>query len=197
MTKFTGFSVKEEDKIKNVLGHFDENFTNETFKKITNEEILNDEEEKYSAFGKYNFKDYELKLNPRVFIVEDYSDENKTLSKLGFIILHEVAHALDRKFRISDSKEWQKLSGWEEDPIIKRGKKNLVIPFEDKQIKSKWFYDANKEDFPRWYSALNPKEDLCDSFAFIYNGLNKRFKKEDKIKFIEKLIAEWKVKGLV
>lgn len=195
MAKFEGFSKKEQNQIETILSNFDGNFINETFKKITNSHDLNTKnDDKYSIFGKYNINSKELKLNPRVFIVEDYEDGKKKLSKLGFIILHEIAHALDRKYKFSSKEEWEKLSGWVEDPIIKKGKKNLIIPYKNGETQSNWYFDKDKEDFPRWYSSMNPKEDFCDSFAFIYSGLKNRFKSDGKIKYINHLIATLKTK---
>jgi len=197
MTKFEGFSTKQQAHIESILGEFDSNFVKENFKKITNDSTMSEQNDKYSEFGRYNKVKNELKLNPRVFIVEDYSDGKRTMSMLSFILLHEIAHAIDRKMKISNKKEWQKLSGWSEDPIIKKGKKSLVIPRKNGEIQSQWYYDESKMNFPRWYSAFSPKEDFCDSFAFTFAGLENKFKNQNKVEFMKYLISTLKVQNII
>ena len=197
MVKYEGFTTKQQEKVEAIINSFSENFINENFKKIVNAQELNDKQDKYATFGSYNLGKKELKINPRVFIVKDYDDSKRKMSKLAFIILHEVAHAIDRKFKLSMNKDWLKISGWVEDPIIKRGKKNLVIDHPDKEVQSQWYFNANNEDFPRWYSAMSPKEDFCDSFAFVFAGLLGRFKTDVKRKYINQVISKLKTEGVI
>jgi hypothetical protein len=197
MTKFEGFSTTEQKKIENVLNRFDRNFIKEIFKKIINDQTLDNKEEKYSVFGKYNINSKTLKINPRAFITEDFTDGKNKMSKLSFIILHEIAHALDRRFKVSNSEEWHKLSGWVEEPIIKRGKKNLVMKKENgDEVHSQWFYDKNAK-FARWYSSFSPKEDFCDTFSFAFSGLKNNLKNKEKIDYVEHFIAHLKTRGII
>jgi hypothetical protein len=194
MVKFEGFSTKEQYRLETILNNFNSNFIKEIFKKIINDhELMNDD--KYATFGKYNIQKGILKLNPRVFIVEDYDDGKKTMSKLSFIVLHEIGHVLDKKFKYSSKKDWLNLSGWVEDPIVKKGKINLIIPKESGEVRSQWYHDKNAK-FVRWYSEFGPAEDLTDSFSFYVGGLLNRIPKEKK-DYIGKIYSELKVKGII
>lgn len=187
MTQFRGLTEQQEEQIKDILKK-SPNF----FSLITLDPTLI-KNDKYQTYGKYNPKVKELKLNPKVFMTKDFTDDqsHKLMPMLNYVVLHEVAHDLWNSLPPEKQQEWIDISGWILDPIVKQGLVNLVIPKEKESVRSNWYYDKQAEkSFPRWYSKKSPKEDFCDCYVFIKSGLIGRLEGEigkQKIHFVEQL----------
>lgn len=187
-----GFSDKQKERINKILSKIPQGLVQKVFSKIELDNELANTSSKFKSYGKYNKVTKELRVNPAVFNSEDFKDKDDSMTKLEHTIFHELGHGIDEIYKFSDDPKWLKMSGWEQN-YKGTDKKRLVIPTDNGNIESAWYYDPSS-DFPRWYASRSPKDDFAECAAFILGGLEKRFKNRDKVNYINQKISELKIK---
>lgn len=188
-----GFSDKQKERINKILSKIPQGLVQKVFSKIELDNELANTNSKFKSYGKYNKVTKELRVNPAVFNSEDFlsKDKSNKMSKLEHALYHEFGHSIDEVYKFSEDPNWLKLSGWEQN-YKGNDKKRLVIPIDNGNIESLWYYSSNAS-FPRWYASRSPKDDFAECTSFYLGGLSDRLPK-DKKQFIEGIITELKVK---
>jgi hypothetical protein len=193
--KFSGFSTNQENKIKNIFSIISEDLLNKLFSEVVLDDALSENKGKFSSYGRYNKKTKQLKINPSVFNSEDFfsEDRKKRMSKLSHALFHEFGHAIDEIYNFSEDQEWLGLSGWEKN-YKGRDKKRLVIPTDNGNIESSWYYNPDAQ-FPRWYASRSPADHWAEVVAFIMGDLSGRISNKNIKSFVEQKLAELKIEN--
>jgi len=181
-TILRNFNEDKKKRVKDILKTLPINIIYDAFTIIEYAPEM-DTKRKIENAAKYNKESKIFYLSPEAFAVDEkFTDGNKYMTILEHVILHEVGHYLDEKYKISDTDGWRKLSGWTQQPTA--GKVKLNLKDGDGEV---WYYDKGV-DFPRWYAKRSPADDFAETFAFYKGGLLNRVP-ENKQKFM-KLLSE-------